>query len=184
MRQLETLGRDGASIDFLLLDHVGHEALHSISDLLDKYPSLVNTKAIHLYTPTGAIPTRIIGHRETSQENISSTQAANDVDMALAATGFSSKKRTAFQGGLEAPAYEGRILRVNKPPRRARILQLLATLREIPTSTSGITTSQITQALESLNTAKALFKSLNVLIAEGKLFSFTHDMYLTRPSVR
>jgi hypothetical protein len=94
--------------------------------------------------------------------------------MALAAAAnFSSTAKQEDKSLYSSPVSFGRVVRMNKPPRRGRLLQLLANLKAIPVSEEGFTGSQIEQALKSLSAAhEALSNTANVLIAEGMALSW------------
>jgi hypothetical protein len=151
--------------DFIILDHFGQAQLQDIAKLLDEHPAFANTKAIHLYTPTPLLTSQIGGllHQPALARAI--PVADGNIDMALAsATGFASTQRHDENSPITS---FGRIIRMNKPPRRARLLQLLANLKDISVPAGGLTSSQIEQALESLGAAQTLLNTATVLIAEG-----------------
>ncbi|KAG8815684.1 hypothetical protein FRC17_000613 [Serendipita sp. 399] len=89
--------------------------------------------------------------------------------MALASvTGFATTQRQ--EDGMSTSATGtvsfGRIVRMNKPPRQGRLLQLLGRLKEIPIATGGLTGSQLEEALELMENSRTQPKTANVLIAE------------------
>lgn len=165
IEKLSKATETAAEFDFIILDHFRQAQLQDIARLLDERPAFANTKAIHLYTPTPLLTSQVGGllHQPGLAQAISVTDG--NIDMALAsATGFASTQR---HDGHPPLTSFGRIVRMNKPPRRARLLQLLANLKDISVPTGGLTNSQIEQALESLVSAQTLLNTANVLIAEG-----------------
>jgi hypothetical protein len=165
LEKLSKVTDKDAELDFIILDHFRHTQLQDIARLLDQYPAFADTKAIHLYTPTPLKSAQIGGllHKPGIAPTIS--VADSNIDMALAsATGFASTQRQ--DENLPITSF-GRVVRMNKPPRRARLLQLLANLKDIPVPAGGFTSSQIERALESLGVAQTLLNTANVLIAEG-----------------
>lgn len=68
--------------------------------------------------------------------------------------------------GNSAPAG---VVKMTKPPRKARMLQTLAGLKDLPNTMSSSRPSDVTQAMEDLAAAqRTLFG--NVLVAEGGVF--------------
>jgi CheY-like chemotaxis protein len=166
IEQLTQAATRGTGIDFVILDHFNQQELEEIAKVLDMYPSLSNTKAIHLYTPTPFTLPLVGGVLQKPNGTTSPAINGGSIDLALAsATGFAST----HSPERKASVLLGRIVRMNKPPRRGRLLQLLAKLKEIPMPAEGFRGSQIQQALESLEAAQTLHNTANVLIAEGKL---------------
>lgn len=161
--------RSGSHLDFLILDDYSPESLEQLSGSLDKYPVFSKAKVIHLYTPTPLNVSKVAATILTSNGNQELTATGSNIDMALAAaTGFSSTAKQNERPPHLNPVSFGRLIRVNKPPRRSRLLQLLANLKAIPVPDGGFTGSQIEQALKSLEAAQdALTNTANVLIAEG-----------------
>ncbi|PVF96145.1 hypothetical protein CPB86DRAFT_523058 [Serendipita vermifera] len=163
IEQLTQMAARNIEIDFVILDHFNQQELEEIAKILDAYPSLSSTKAIHLYTPTPFTLPLVGGVVQKPNGQTSPAINGGNIDMALAsATGFASTLR---QEG-KASVFMGRIVRMNKPPRRGRLLQLLAKLKEIPMPAEGFRGTQIQQALESLEAAQNLNNTANVLIAE------------------
>lgn len=169
IQQLRQAASAGTTIDFLILDYFSQSQLEEIARILDAHPVFSSTKAIHLYTPT-PLAIQQIGDaiRQSGSAEEEDTTDRGTIDMALAsATGFASTQRREAQLALQAKAVSfGRFVRMNKPPRRARLLQLLANLKDIPVPDGGFTGSQIEQALESMESSQELLKTANVLIAE------------------
>jgi hypothetical protein len=154
-----------AEFDFIILDHFRQAQLQDVARLLDERPAFANTKAIHLYTPTPLLTSQVGGFLHQPGLARSIPIADGNIDMALAsATRFASMQRHNENSPIMS---FGRIVRMNKPPRRARLLQLLANLKDIAVPAGGLTNSQIEQALESLGAAQTLLNRANVLIAEG-----------------
>lgn len=152
------------ALDFLILDHFGHSQLQEVAVLLDNHSAFSKTKAIHLYTPTPLTAPSANGMFAKPNITRAASVMEGNIDMALAsATGFASTQKQI--GGSPITSF-GRIVRMNKPPRRARLLQLLANLKDISVPAGGLTGSQIERALESLEAAQTLFNTANVLIAE------------------
>lgn len=164
--KLNELVSGNVTLDFLILDHFGQSQLQEVAVLLDIYPAFSKTKAIHLYTPTPlSVPNAGGILKMPSVTHAASVTDGSSIDMALAsATGFASTQR---QNGSSSITFFGRIVRMNKPPRRARLLQLLANLKDIAVPPGGLTGSQIERALESLEAAQTLLNTATVLIAEG-----------------
>jgi len=163
-RLRNAMDRD-AELDFIILDHFGQTQLQQISGLLDGRPVFANTKAIHLYTPTPLVVSPVGGllHKPGLSQSISHSDG--NIDMALAsATGFASTQRQ--DGGSRITSF-GRVVRMNKPARRARLLQLLANLKDVSISAGELTGTQIERALESLEAVQGLLATSNALIAEG-----------------
>lgn len=73
--------------------------------------------------------------------------------------------RQAFDGSKPG------IVRMTKPPRRSRVLQTLAALKDVSTSIHIGPQSEIAKALNDITTAKRSLYG-NVLIAEGTLACF------------
>jgi hypothetical protein len=165
LKKLSKATKIEAEFDFILLDHFEQAQLHGIARLLDENPIFANTKAIHLYTPTPLFTSQAGGSLHQSALARAIPVTDDNIDMALAsATGVAS---THLRDENSPITSFGRVVRMNKPPRRARLLQLLANLKDIPAPAGGLTNSQIEQALESLGAAQALLNTANVLIAEG-----------------
>ena len=163
--KLKEAASRNADLDFIILDHFSRAQLQGIATILDSNPTFIKTKAIHLYTPTPLSGPLVNGLLKKPSLNRVSSVTDGNIDMALAsATGFASTQR---QNGASPVTSYGRIVRMNKPPRRARLLQLLANLKDISVPAGGLTGSQIEQALESLEAAQTLLNTANVLIAEG-----------------
>jgi CheY-like chemotaxis protein len=165
LEKLRKVTNKDAQFDFIILDHFGQTQLQEIARLLEEHAAFANTKAIHLYTPTPSRTPQIGGlfHQPGIASSVST--AGVNIDMALAsATGFASTQR---RGGNSPVTSFGRVVRMNKPPRRARLLQLLANLKDISIPAGGFTSSQIERALESLGEAQPLLNTANILIAEG-----------------
>ncbi|TFY83386.1 hypothetical protein EWM64_g624 [Hericium alpestre] len=127
--ELEAYLRNAATpdspLDFVIFDHQEEEQAEEIARLIKSlpFPSLQQTKIIHLYTP---VTNNVSGH----------PMFKSDVD------------------GL---------VRITKPPRRTRLLQMLATLMNIPKE--AYTTSSMETEAEDLSTARRTLYG-NVLIAE------------------
>lgn len=169
--QLHGIARLDADLDFLILDDYSPESLEQVTAALDMYPVFAKAKVIHLYTPTPLNVSRVATMSWKANGNGASD---SNIDMALAsATGFSSGMKRYDPSPYSKPVSFGRVVRMNKPPRRGRLLQLLANLKDIPVPDGGFTGSQIEQALKSLEAAQeALLNTANVLIAEG-MFHFS-----------
>lgn len=60
------------------------------------------------------------------------------------------------------------IFRLTKPPRKSRVLQVLAELKNLPNKLSASPTSELTKAIEEVSTAQRTLYG-NVLIAEGNI---------------
>jgi CheY-like chemotaxis protein len=167
--RLQDAANRNRPLDFVILDHFGQGQLEEISQMLDAHPPFTNTKAIYLYTPTPLAIPQVGGLLRTPPVTESPSVTNGTIDMALAsATGFASTNGHEGKNQSDAkPTSFGRIVRMNKPPRRARLLQLLANLRDIRMPAGGFTGSHIEQALESMETSQTLLKTATVLIAEG-----------------
>lgn len=150
------------------MDHSGQDQLEEISRILDKHSTFVNTKAIHLYTPTPLAIPRVGGLLRKSSASREPTLTNGTIEMALASvTGFDSTSRQDEKIlSEEKLAFLGRIVRMNKPPRRARLLRLLANLKDIQLPNGGFSSAQIEEALESMETTRAINRTATVLIAE------------------
>lgn len=158
-------------LDFIIMDHFGQAQLGRLSHILDTNPPFADTKAIHLYTPTPFATPQVAGLLRKPSMNLGPSLTDGTIDMALAsATGFASTNGQDDKSSDNGKATSfGRIVRMNKPPRRGRLLQLLANLKDIQTPEGGFTGSQIEQALHSMESARTLLKTATVLIAEGTL---------------
>ena len=170
IEQLNQAAAAATTIDFLILDYFSQSQLEQVAKVLDAHPVFSSSKSIHLYTPTPFALRQIAD--DTRQPDLTEGEDAADrgtIDMALAsATGFASTQRREAQLALASKSVSfGRFVRMNKPPRRAKLLQLLANLKDIPVPDGGFTGSQIEQALESMESTQELLKTANVLIAEG-----------------
>lgn len=180
--QLEEAAHQNFELDFVILDHSGQDQLEEISRILDKHSTFVNTKAIHLYTPTPLAIPRVGGLLRKSSASREPTLTNGTIEMALASvTGFDSTSRQDEKIlSEEKLAFLGRIVRMNKPPRRARLLRLLANLKDIQLPNGGFSSAQIEQALESMETTRAITRTATVLIAEGwsSSKSFTSRLFL------
>ena len=158
---LHETGSKGQPVDFVLLDHFNAKRLEQIPMILNTYDNIKNAKAIHLYTPTPiTVPA-------SSWIRIPTAAAGGDVDMAVASANgslstFPSSEPVLVSGGVGGP-----IIRMNKPPRRARLLELLGSLRDVKTPLGELPASQIGQALANLEAAKPLVGTVTVLVAEG-----------------
>lgn len=73
-----------------------------------------------------------------------------------------SSEPVLVSGGVAGP-----IVRMNKPPRRARLLELLGSLRDVKTPLGELPPDQIGQAIANLEAAKPLVGTATVLVAEG-----------------
>jgi hypothetical protein len=158
---LHRTGSKGQPIDFVLLDHLDAKRLEEIPVILRTYDSTKDTKAIHLYTPTP------ITAPASSWTRIPTAAAGGDVDMAVAAANGSLSTLPSSEPVLVSGGVAGPIIRMNKPPRHARLFELLGSLREVKTPLGELPASQIGQALAKLEAAKPLIGTATVLIAEG-----------------
>jgi CheY-like chemotaxis protein len=181
--RLHDAANQNTTLDFVILDHFGQSQLDEISQILDAHPPFTNTKAIHLYTPTPLAIPRVGGLLRKPDMKGPPSVTTGTIDMALAsATGFASTSRHEGKDQSDAkPTSFGRIVRMNKPPRRARLLQLLANLRDIQMPAGGFTGSHIEQALESMEMTQALLKTATVLIAEGECSTPVYFSLLIMP---
>ncbi|KAF9258589.1 dual-domain HisK/Mak2 protein kinase [Marasmius fiardii PR-910] len=123
---IRSLAEPSTPLDFVVLDHQSESHADNLAQLLQSlnYPSLQETKIIHLYTPTTSLSGRAIFGTST--------------------TG---------------------VMKMTKPPRKAKILQTLAGLMNLPNAISAKPTSDVAKAMDELVSAqRTLFG--NVLIAE------------------
>ena len=173
---LHGTGSKGHPVDFVLLDHFNAKRLEQIPAVLNTYDSTKDAKAIHLYTPTPIIaPT-------SSWGRIPTAAAGGDVDMAVASANGSLSTLPPSEPVLVSGGAAGPIIRMNKPPRRSRLLELLGSLKDIKTPLGEHPSSQISQALASLEAAKPLIGIATVLVAEGLCFAVILSIsWLTYP---
>jgi hypothetical protein len=155
---LHGAGSKDQPVDFVLLDHFNAKRLEQIPIILNTYESTKDAKSIHLYTPTP------ITAPASSWGRIPTAAAGGDVDMAVASANGSLSTLHSSEPVL---INGGPIIRMNKPPRRARLLELLGSLRDVKTPLGELPTSQIGQALAKLEAAKPLIGTATVLVAEG-----------------
>jgi len=158
---LHGAGSKGQPIDFVLLDHFNAKRLEQIPVILNTYDSTKDAKAIHLYTPTPIIASA------SSWGRIPTAAAGGDVDMAVASANGSLSTLPSSESVLVSGGVAGPIIRMYKPPRRARLLELLGSLRDVKTPLGELPASQIGQALANLEAAKPLIGTATVLVAEG-----------------
>ncbi|KAG8780548.1 hypothetical protein FRC15_009490 [Serendipita sp. 397] len=166
--ELRISARDARLLDFLILDHFAHSQLEEVAKILDSSPVFKDTKAIHLYTPTPPSIPQVSALLRTQGRPGSVPTSSGIIDMELASvTGFASTLRYDNERSTSIPRAVdfGRIVRMNKPPRQSRLLELLARLKDIPVPTGGLTGAQLEEALESMDSSTPL-KTANVLIAE------------------
>ena len=135
--------------------------MEQIPVILNTYDSTKDAKAIHLYTPTP------ITAPASSWGRIPTAAAGGDVDMAVASANGSLSTVPPSEPVLLSGGLAGPIIRMNQPPRRARLLELLGSLRDVKTPLGELPTSQIGQALAKLEAAKPLIGTATVLVAEG-----------------
>ncbi|KAL0581382.1 Chk1 protein kinase [Marasmius crinis-equi] len=113
-------------LDFIVLDDQSENRADNFAGLLNslRYPTLTETKVVHLYTPTTSLSGRAIFGTSTNG-----------------------------------------VVKMTKPPRKAKMLQTLAGLKNLPNTITAKPTSDIAKAMDELNAAqRTLFG--NVLIAE------------------
>ena len=67
---------------------------------------------------------------------------------------------------IASSVFDSAIVRMTKPPRKARLLRLFAGLKNIPTAGLAHQSTEVSSALDNLTTAKRTLFG-NVLIAEG-----------------
>lgn len=158
---LHGTGSKGQPVDFVLLDHFNAKRLEQIPVILNTYDSTKDAKAIHLYTPTP------ITAPASSWSRIPTAAAGGDVDMAVASANGSLSTLPSSEPVLISGGVAGPIIRMNKPPRRTRVLELLGSLRDAKTPPGELPVSQIGHALAKLEAAKPLLGTATVLIAEG-----------------
>lgn len=158
---LHGTGSKGHPVDFVLLDHFNAKRLEQIPIILNSYDSTKDAKAIHLYTPTP------ITAPASSWGRIPTAAAGGDVDMAVASANGSLSTLPSPEPVLVGGGLVGPIIRMNKPPRRTRLLELLGSLKDVKTPQGEIPASQIGQALANLEVAKPLIGIATVLVAEG-----------------
>lgn len=158
---LHGAGSKGQPIDFVLLDHFNAKRLEQIPVILNTYDSTKDAKAIHLYTPTPIIASA------SSWGRIPTAAAGGDVDMAVASANGSLSTLPSSESVLVSGGVAGPIIRMYKPPRRARLLELLGSLRDVKSPLGELPASQIGQALANLEAAKPLIGTATVLVAEG-----------------
>jgi hypothetical protein len=158
---LHRTGSKGQPLDFVLLDHFNAKRLEQIPVILNTYDSTKDAKAIHLYTPTPIIAPA------SSWGRIPTAAAGGDVDMAVASANGSLSTLPLSESVVVSGGIAGPIIRTNKPPRRARLLELLGSLRDVKTPLGELPASQIGQALANLESARPLIGTATVLVAEG-----------------
>ena len=72
------------------------------------------------------------------------------------------------------------VVKMTKPPRKARLLQTLASLKNLPNTLITTQTTDVAKAMEDLAAAQRTLYG-NVLVAEGIFTSFHFQLDLTRP---
>jgi len=126
------------SIDFVILDDQSELRAEELARSLQSIPALGKAKIVHLFTPTAtsAAPFHL---RWTKQaEQLPDTP-------------------------MQIPV--GSIVRLSKPPRRARVFNILAALKDVVSDMSLVPTSNVTVPVEDPHTVQRTLYG-NVLIAE------------------
>ena len=93
--------------------------------------------------------------------------------MAVASANGSLSAPPSCEAVLVTGGGAGPIIRMNKPPRRARLLELLGSLKDVKTPLGELPAGQIGQALANLEAAKPLIGIATVLVAEGLCYPST-----------
>jgi len=104
--KIRHLASMGHSLDFIIYDEQSNSEMEALALYITHWPCFDATRLVQLYTPTA----ETLGRRSSAwaAENISNPMELTDIQL------------------------RARILRVNKPPRSGRILQLLASVRDHP----------------------------------------------------
>jgi hypothetical protein len=153
--ELERLSRMPVALDFVVLDDQSESHAEELSRKLQSLSGpgsgslgrksvLAETKIIHIYTPT--------------TDNLSGFGGGNGNGNG---NGGNEGKRTIFSSNTPG------VVKMTKPPRKHRLLQMLASLKDLPNAATSTRVTEVEKAFEDLIAAQRTLYG-NVLVAEGK----------------